>query len=100
MRQRGQRTAPHQRGDDESGTAGGRGAAADRRRTPQPAARDPGMGGQAMTHPASPGRISRKELVARGAVGMRAYHPELVTRKPGRAEWKHLARWLTEMWPN
>lgn len=45
-------------------------------------------------------RISRKERVARAALGMPADHPELVTRKPGRAEWKQLAAWLAEMWPH
>ena len=44
--------------------------------------------------------ISRKERIARAAIGMPAGHPELVTRKPGRAEWKHLAKWLAEMWPH
>jgi len=27
-------------------------------------------------------------------------HPELVTCKPGRAEWKLLAVWLAELWPH
>ncbi len=40
------------------------------------------------------GRISRKERIARAAFGMPADHPELLTRKPGRAEWKQLAAWL------
>ncbi len=53
-----------------------------------------------MTPAGGQGRISRKERIARAAVGMPAGHPELVTRKPGRAEWKHLARWLAEMWPH
>ena len=30
---------------------------------------------------------------------MPAGHPELVTRKPGRAEWKQLAKWWAELWP-
>ena len=52
-----------------------------------------------MTAAGGPGRISRKERIARAAVGMAAEHPELVTCKPGRAEWKHLAKWLAETWP-
>jgi hypothetical protein len=47
-----------------------------------------------------PGRISRKERAARDALGMPAGHPEMVTRKPGRAEWKQLTARLAEMWPN
>jgi excisionase family DNA binding protein len=31
---------------------------------------------------------------------MPANHPERITRKPGRAEWKQLAAWLTELWPH
>jgi hypothetical protein len=31
---------------------------------------------------------------------MPADHPERITRKPGRAEWKQLAAWLTELWPH
>jgi len=31
---------------------------------------------------------------------MPAHHPEQVTRKPGRAEWKQLAVWCAELWPN
>jgi hypothetical protein len=46
------------------------------------------------------GRISRKEQLARAAVGMPAGHPELITRKPGRAEWKLLTAWLAELWPH
>jgi hypothetical protein len=30
---------------------------------------------------------------------MPAGHPELVTHKPGRAEWKQLTAWLAELWP-
>jgi hypothetical protein len=45
-------------------------------------------------------RISRKERVARAAAGMPAEHPELLTRKPSRAEWKPLAEWLAELWPH
>ena len=45
-----------------------------------------------MTLPGNPPWSSRKELLARAAVGMPAFHPELVTRKPRRAEWKHLAQ--------
>ena len=47
-----------------------------------------------------PGRISRKERIARAALGMPAEHPEQVTRKPSRAEWKHLAAWCAELWPH
>jgi hypothetical protein len=46
------------------------------------------------------GRISRNERIARVAIGMPAEHPELVTRKPGRAEWKLLTFWLAELWPH
>jgi hypothetical protein len=44
-------------------------------------------------------RISRKERAARVEIGMPARHPELVTRRPGRAEWRQLATWLAEMRP-
>jgi hypothetical protein len=53
-----------------------------------------------MTLPGGPGRISRKERIARAVVGMPAGHPEPITRKPGRAEWKLLAVWLAELWPH
>jgi hypothetical protein len=53
-----------------------------------------------MTAPGGHGRISRKERLARAAVGMPAGHPELVTRKPGRAEWKLFTAWLAELWPS
>ncbi len=53
-----------------------------------------------MTTAGGQGRISRKERIARAAAGMPAEHPELVTRKPGRAEWKLLAAWLAELWPH
>ena len=53
-----------------------------------------------MTAAGGPGRISRKERIARAAAGMPAEHPELVTRKPSRAEWKQLTAWLAELWPN
>jgi hypothetical protein len=53
-----------------------------------------------MTLPGGPGRISRKERIARAAAGMPAGHPELVTRKPGRAEWKLFTAWLAELWPH
>ena len=52
-----------------------------------------------MTLPGNPPWSSRRELLARAAVSMPAFHPERVTRRPGRGEWKHMARWLTEMWP-
>ena len=53
-----------------------------------------------MTAAGGQNRISRKERVARAAAGMPAEHPELVTRKPGRAEWKQLTEWLAELWPH
>jgi len=46
------------------------------------------------------GQVSHRERIARVAVGMPAEHPELVTRKPGHVEWKELATWLAELWPN
>jgi hypothetical protein len=39
-----------------------------------------------MTAVGGHGRISRNERIARAALGMPARHPELITRKPGRAE--------------
>jgi len=53
-----------------------------------------------MTGAGGQGRISRNEQIARAAVGMPAEHPELVTRKPGRAEWRLLATWCAELWPH
>ncbi len=53
-----------------------------------------------MTRRARPGRVSRKERIARTAIGMPARHPERVTRPPGRAEWKQLATWCAELWPH
>jgi len=53
-----------------------------------------------MTTPGGKGRVSRRERIARAAIGMPAHHPEQVTRKPGRAEWKQLAAWCAELWPN
>ena len=53
-----------------------------------------------MTSAPRPGPISRTERIARASVGMPAEHPEHVTRKPGRAEWKKLTAWLAELWPN
>lgn len=53
-----------------------------------------------MTSSPGPGRISRKEQVARAAIGMPPRHPEFAARKPSRAEWKHLAAWCAELWPN
>jgi hypothetical protein len=44
-------------------------------------------------------RVSRRERAARAAIGMPPGHPELITRKPRRAEWRHLAAWITELWP-
>jgi hypothetical protein len=42
----------------------------------------------------------RRECTARAAIGMPAHHPEQVTRRPGRAEWKEFAAWCGELWPN
>ncbi len=53
-----------------------------------------------MTAAGGQGRISRRERIARAAVGMPAEHLELVTRKPGRAEWQLLATWCAELWPH
>ena len=53
-----------------------------------------------MTAAGGRGQISRKERIARAAAGMPAEHPELVTRKPGRTEWRLLIAWLAELWPN
>jgi hypothetical protein len=53
-----------------------------------------------MTVPGGQGRITRKERIARAALGMPAEHPELLTRKPGRAEWQQLAAWCAQLWPN
>ena len=53
-----------------------------------------------MTLPGGPRWISRKERIARAAVGMPNGHPELVTRKPGHAEWQLLAAWCAELWPH
>jgi hypothetical protein len=52
-----------------------------------------------MTAAGGRGRISRTERFARAAAGMPAEHPELITCKPGRAEWQLLARWSAELWP-
>jgi hypothetical protein len=52
-----------------------------------------------MTARFSAGRFSRRERAARGAIGMPAGHPELLTRKPSRSEWKQLTAWLAELWP-
>jgi hypothetical protein len=54
-----------------------------------------------MTTPGSPdSRFSRKERIARTAAGMPAGHPELLTHKPSRGEWKQLTTWLAELWPH
>jgi hypothetical protein len=53
-----------------------------------------------MTAPEGQDQISRKERIARAAVGMPADHIELITRMPGRAEWKELVTWCAELWPN
>ncbi len=52
-----------------------------------------------MTAPSGNGGVSREERSARAALGMPARHRELVTRKPGRGEWRQLAAWLAELWP-
>jgi hypothetical protein len=52
-----------------------------------------------MTGAGSQGGISRTERIARFAVGMAAGPPELVTRRPGRAEWKQFTTWIAELWP-
>jgi hypothetical protein len=53
-----------------------------------------------MTRTPGPWRISRRERIARTAIGMPARHPEQVTRKLGRAEWKQFAAWCAELWPH
>jgi hypothetical protein len=54
-----------------------------------------------VTATGGPGRIGRQERIARAALGMLAEHPELLTRKPSRAEWQQLATWCAaEPWPN
>jgi hypothetical protein len=53
-----------------------------------------------MTAAGGHGLPSRKERIARVALGIPAGHPELITPKPGRAEWKLLATWCAELWPN
>ena len=53
-----------------------------------------------MTAAGGQDRISRKERIARAAADMPANHPELITRKPGRAEWKQPTGWLAELRPN
>jgi hypothetical protein len=53
-----------------------------------------------MTPPGGQGRISRQERIARAAAGMPANHPELITREPGRAEWRQLAAWCAQLWPH
>jgi hypothetical protein len=53
-----------------------------------------------MTAAGGRGQISGKERIARAAAGMSAEHPELVTRKPSRTEWKLFIAWLAELWPN
>jgi hypothetical protein len=53
-----------------------------------------------MTTRPGKGPISRNERIAREALGMPARHPEQLTRKPRRAEWKQLTAWLAELWPN
>lgn len=52
-----------------------------------------------MTRPHDRGRISRRERLARAALGMAEGHPEFITRKPGRTEWRQLAAWCAQLWP-
>jgi hypothetical protein len=52
-----------------------------------------------MSTPGRRSRLSRKERAARAAIGMPARHPELITRRPSRTEWKHLAAWSAQLWP-
>jgi hypothetical protein len=44
-------------------------------------------------------RAERAARAARAAIVMPPGHPELLTRKPSRAEWRHLANRLAELWP-
>lgn len=53
------------------------------------------MTGDSGSHP-----ISRGERAARLALGMPAHHPERITRKPSRAEWRKLATLCAELWPH
>lgn len=53
-----------------------------------------------MTAAGDHGRIGRNERIARAVLGMPTGHPELITRKPSRAEWKLLATLWIELWPN
>jgi hypothetical protein len=53
-----------------------------------------------MTAPSANGGVSRQARFARTALGMAARHPEQVTGKPARAEWRQLAAWLAELWPH
>ena len=53
-----------------------------------------------MTGSQAPVRASRREHLARAAIGMPARHPELIICKPSRAEWQQLAAWCAEMWPH
>ena len=55
--------------------------------------------GASATAPGARRQVSRREQAARAAIGMPPGHPELLTRKPRRAEWRHLATWITELWP-
>lgn len=53
-----------------------------------------------MTAPDRKSRINRKERFARAAIGMAANHPEHITRRPSRDEWRHLATWSVQLWPH
>jgi hypothetical protein len=45
-------------------------------------------------------RIVAANASCTAAIGMPADHPELVTRWPGRGEWRQFTAWLAEVWPN
>lgn len=53
-----------------------------------------------MTAAGGPGLIGRSERSARAAADIPAEHPELLTRRPGRAEWQLLATWCAQLWPH
>jgi hypothetical protein len=53
-----------------------------------------------VTAASGPGRVGRKERIARAVAGMPALHPEQLTRQPGHEEWQLLATWCAELWPH
>ena len=53
-----------------------------------------------MTTPSRKHRLTRTERFARAAIGMPVGHPELITRRPSRAEWRYFAGWAAQMWPH